>query len=189
MDSPKWWVEQSQIRDLNRARVHDLDQVRAGVLQAALVELRPPNATLTIDLSIIPCTRPKMRKRVGSKCNLQTYLVQPKCRSSSHALKIGFWSYRWWSRRWGWSRIWSSCTSLPALPSHGRTTAMDRTVASLLCPSSIWRNVYQRKPPDTVLFLLSRNMITYIGANHYCPTHAIQNYCATPNKSLFFFFV
>lgn len=70
--------------------MHDLDQVRAGVLQAALVKLRPPNATLTIDLSIIPCTRPKMRKRVGSKCNLQTYLVQPKCRSSSDALKIGF---------------------------------------------------------------------------------------------------
>jgi hypothetical protein len=53
MDMPGWRIEQSEIRDLDVIRVHNLNQVWSGVFQKTLVELVPPGSTLPINGAIV----------------------------------------------------------------------------------------------------------------------------------------
>lgn len=57
MDIPRRGIEECEVGDLDFIRVHDLDEVRSGVVQLPIVELVPPHSTLTIDRAIVTCKK------------------------------------------------------------------------------------------------------------------------------------
>jgi len=53
VNSPKWWVQESYIRNENPGWIHQLDQMRTCIIQCFVPKLVPPDTPLTIYSSIV----------------------------------------------------------------------------------------------------------------------------------------